>query len=143
MNRKLLLILPLILLSSCSNTTSKEQSFKLIEENRIFSIVNFKDSFSSINISIIERDTIHKFYTLFSEVVNENNLNVELSNSTDNIDWGYNYFHGHFVNVYLKIEFKYFYSSDNYVIYIEQNNVIYCFNGSIENYNLIINIEGD
>ncbi len=142
MKNKIYLIFPIILLSSCTSSLNEKESFKLIEENKVYQIINSESVYSSVNIVIEDRKSVHELYSAFSLVLNENNLNKELTNQTTEFSNINNEFRGKFTNVYLKVEFEYYYSLTDYIIFVKQNDNIYCFNGNKENYDFIVNYRG-
>ena len=86
MNKKFLFILPIILLTSCSDFTNNTSKFNLLDENKFYKVILYEDLYSSTGVEYSSRDSIHSFYMLFSEVTNENLLIKDKNYSVEDFD---------------------------------------------------------
>ena len=62
MNKKFLFILPIILLTSCSDFTNNTSRFNLLDENKFYKVILYEDLYSSTGVEYSSRDSIHSFY---------------------------------------------------------------------------------
>ena len=50
MNKKFLFILPIILLTSCSDLTNNTSKFNLLDENKFYKVILYEDLYSSTGV---------------------------------------------------------------------------------------------
>ena len=72
MNKKFLFILPIILLTSCSDLTNNTSKFNLLDENKFYKVILYEDLYSSTGV---ESDGIGVAYYKISIILSYIHLN--------------------------------------------------------------------